>query len=191
MLSMSGKVFHDYYESLQVSPNADADTIQRVYRSLAQRYHPDHPETGDAETFRALTEAYHCLTDPECRAAYDVEHRQHRRLTWRIFDQSNSTQGVEAERRKRQGVLGLLYRKRVMDADQPSLTIKEMEDLLGTPREHLEFALWYLREAQCLQRTDNARYSITLKGIEVAEEAISARPEVAPAAFLTAASRVA
>ena len=32
--------FVDHYEVLQISPNADAETVQRVYRMLAQRYHP-------------------------------------------------------------------------------------------------------------------------------------------------------
>ena len=36
----------DHYEIMQLSPNADADTIQRVYRILAQRYHPDSAGTG-------------------------------------------------------------------------------------------------------------------------------------------------
>ena len=36
----------DHYETMQLSPNADADTIQRVYRILAQRYHPDSAGTG-------------------------------------------------------------------------------------------------------------------------------------------------
>src|SRR4051812_13398865 len=39
--------FVDYYELLQISPNAEPETIHRVYKMLAQRYHPDNPETGD------------------------------------------------------------------------------------------------------------------------------------------------
>lgn len=167
--SMQPSALPDYYELLQLSPTAELDTVHRVYRILAQRYHPDNSETGDVEMFRAVTEAYQVLSDPERRAAYDVQHREHRRLSWRIFDQSNSTQGVEAERRKRQGVLSLLYRKRIMQPDQPSMTLKEFEDLLGVPREHLEFTLWYLKESQHVQRTDNGRHFITLKGVDAAE----------------------
>ena len=62
----------DYYETLQISPNADADTIQRVFRLLAQRYHPDNKETGDADRFRAMHEAYSILSVPERRAQYDL-----------------------------------------------------------------------------------------------------------------------
>jgi len=56
--------FNDYYEVLQVSPNAQQETIQRVYRMLAQHYHPDNTETGDAETFNDVLEAYRVLSDP-------------------------------------------------------------------------------------------------------------------------------
>jgi curved DNA-binding protein len=166
---MQPGVFIDYYETLQISPNADPDTIHRVYRILAQRYHPDNQESGNSENFRNLSDAYHALSDPELRAAYDVKHREERRLTWRIFDQSNSTQGIEAERAKRQGLLSLLYRKRAAQPDQPFVTLKEFEDLLGVPREHLDFTLWYLKEGQYVQRTDNGRHSITLKGVDLVE----------------------
>jgi len=42
----------DHYEVLQLSRNADIDTIRRVFHVLAQRYHPDNKETGDEEKFR-------------------------------------------------------------------------------------------------------------------------------------------
>ncbi|HEY3739311.1 MAG TPA: J domain-containing protein, partial [Bryobacteraceae bacterium] len=62
----------DYYELLQLNQKADPDTIHRVYRILAQRYHPDNSETGDVQMFRRLLEAYAVLTDPEKRAVYDL-----------------------------------------------------------------------------------------------------------------------
>src|SRR5262245_40252401 len=135
--------FDDYYELLQISPNADGETIHRVYRILAQRYHPDNADTSDPELFQRLTKAYRVLGEAEQRAAYDVQHRSSCRRTWKIFEQSNSSQGVEAERRKRQGILALLYKKRLADPEQPHLTLREFEDLLGVPKEHLQFAFWY------------------------------------------------
>src|SRR5216683_930903 len=42
----------DHYEVLQVNPKADPETIHRVYRILAQRFHPDNAETGSSEIFR-------------------------------------------------------------------------------------------------------------------------------------------
>ena len=37
----------DYYEILQISPNAEPETVHRVFRLLAQRCHPDNAETGN------------------------------------------------------------------------------------------------------------------------------------------------
>jgi molecular chaperone DnaJ len=65
---MSDGLAQDHYDTLQVSANADLDTIHRVYRILAQRFHPDNRDTGSAERFRALSEAYEVLGNPERRA---------------------------------------------------------------------------------------------------------------------------
>ena len=72
-------MFVDYYEVLQVSPNADVETIRRIYRLQARRFHPDNLETGDAETFKKVSAAYEILSDPKRRELYDQEHRQARR----------------------------------------------------------------------------------------------------------------
>jgi hypothetical protein len=65
----------DCYEVMQLSPNADAETISRVYRMLAFRYHPDNLETGNSEMFLRLSEAHEILSDPEKRARYDAAQR--------------------------------------------------------------------------------------------------------------------
>src|SRR5712671_7039169 len=57
-------MFVDHYEVLQISPNADLETIRRVYRIQAQRFHPDNLDTGNAETFRRISDAYEVLIDP-------------------------------------------------------------------------------------------------------------------------------
>lgn len=181
--------FADLYELLQISPNADSETIHRIYRILAQRYHPDNQATGNLELFQTLTEAYHTLAEPEKRAAYDVQHREARRVTWKIFDQTTASLGVDGERRKRDGILALLYRKRVAQPEAAFLNLREMEELLGVPKEHMEFAIWYLRESQLIQRSDNGRFTITLKGVDVAEEALDRKG--GPMTMLPAASRVA
>ena len=54
----------NYYDLLQINPRAEIETIERVYRIMAARYHPDNQQTGDAERFRLLTEAYQMLRDP-------------------------------------------------------------------------------------------------------------------------------
>jgi len=159
----------DYYEVLQISPNADPDMIHRVYRLLAQRYHPDNGDSGDESAFRAVTEAYKTLSDPEKRAAYDVHLHSYRQVRWRIFDQPEAAAGKLAEKAKRRGILDLLYTARRNQPAQPTMTLLELEDLLGCPREHLEFSLWYLKENGLIARTDNGRYSATAKGVDWAE----------------------
>lgn len=63
----------DFYELLEVERTADDRTIKSSYRKLAMRYHPDkNPGCGDSEAkFKAISEAYDCLKDPQKRAAYD------------------------------------------------------------------------------------------------------------------------
>ena len=61
----------NYYDLLQINPRAELEAIERVYRILSARYHPSNLETGNAERFRLLTEAYEVLRDPVRRANYD------------------------------------------------------------------------------------------------------------------------
>jgi hypothetical protein len=163
----------DYYDLLQVSAKADPDTIHRVFRIMAQRYHPDNADTGNAEMFRTVTAAYRVLSDPEQRAAYDVRRKSFHDVRRRIFDDANSSCGIEAEKRKRAGLLSVLYTRRVHNCEQPAMSLREMEDLLGCPKEHLEFSLWYLKERGFVIRADNARFAITAAGVEEAEKAVA------------------
>ena len=160
----------DYYEVLQVSPNADYDTIHKVFRALAQRFHPDNPQTGDEAWFKVLVRAYETLSDVQRRASYDARRPAEQKARWKIFENAEAAKGIEAERRKRQSLLSLLYVRRASDSVTPSMTLHELEQLLGCPREHLEFALWFLKENAWVVRFDNGRYSITAKGVERAED---------------------
>ena len=164
----------DFYEVLQVNPKADLDTIHRVYRILAQRYHPDHAETGNASTFRWLTQAYKTLGEPESRAAYDVQRAAEQRYRVKIFSKPADAEGIEGERRKREGILRALYTQRMNAPDHSWLNIPQLEELLGVPREHLEFPLWYLREHQLVQRSDSGRFVITATGVDRAESLVPA-----------------
>ncbi len=166
----SGEAVPDYYELLQISPNADPDMIHRVYRLLAQRYHPDNTDTGDEIAFRAITDAYKVLSEPEKRAAYDVNLHAYRQVRWRIFDQRQASIGKLAERSKRKGIVDLLYTKRSNEPEKPSMNLHELEDLLGCPREHLEFSLWYLKENGLVTRMDNGRFAVSAKGVDWAEQ---------------------
>ncbi|WP_158847840.1 DnaJ C-terminal domain-containing protein [Saccharothrix deserti] len=63
----------DFYEALGVSRDAGQDEIQRAYRKLARRYHPDmNSDPGAEARFREISEAYQVLSDPELRRRYDT-----------------------------------------------------------------------------------------------------------------------
>ena len=159
----------DCYEVMQLSPNADADTVQRVYRILAQRYHPDSIETGNKEIFLKLCEAHRILSDPQLRAQYDARYRETKQIHWKIFDRAEAAKGPEAEQRKRQGILELLYAKTAQDPERASMTVFDFEQYLGCPREHLEFAMWYLKGKGFVKRGDNGRYVLTIPGSDQVE----------------------
>jgi curved DNA-binding protein CbpA len=161
-------VLVDYYEVLQISPNADQETVRRVYRIQAQRFHPDNQETGDAGKFRLLADAYEVLGDPGSRASYDAEYRQFGRATRAEFVTPPPPDPKDEPQRRAQ-ILRLLYRRRQSHPDQPSLGLRELQTLLGIPKEHLEFSLWYLKETGYLTRSDSARHTITIKGVELTE----------------------
>jgi curved DNA-binding protein len=62
----------DYYEVLGVGRDAPAEDIQRAYRQLARKYHPDVDRSPGAEDrFKEINEAYHVLSDPQRRQQYD------------------------------------------------------------------------------------------------------------------------
>jgi len=151
----------DYYEDLQISPNADKEMIERVFRILAKRYHPDNTETGDAEKFNVLYKAYQVLSDPEKRAAFDAKYEELRASKWKIVEEASQSEGFENDERIRQGVLSLLYVARRQDALNPGMGIMEFEKLLGCPQHHMEFHIWYLKEKNRIRLTDTGEYAIT------------------------------
>ena len=63
----------DYYESLGVGRDANADDLKNAYRKAAMMYHPDrNPDNAEAEAkFKEINEAYEVLKDDQKRAAYD------------------------------------------------------------------------------------------------------------------------
>ena len=160
----------DYYEILQISPNAEPETIHRVYRLLAQRFHPDNAETGNDARFRQLTEAYEILSDPQRRAKYDVVYSQQRQDRWRLVSGAAQTENdFDAEQLLRLTVLEVLYTRRRMEPEKPGLFSTDLEKLTGRPREHLEFTIWYLIQKKFLGRSDNSLLVISADGVEYLE----------------------
>ena len=167
---MPNDEFIDFYELMQISPNAEAETIQRVFKMLAARHHPDNPETGDAEKFVRLNQAHQILSDPESRAAYDLEYHVRNVEPLSVFEMKEFAAGIDGEHNRRLGILCLLYKHRRTNPDHPGLSILELETMMSFPREHLMFTLWYLKEQEMLKQDDQTNFVITGKGVDYVEE---------------------
>jgi curved DNA-binding protein len=64
--------YKDYYGALKVKKDASQDDIQKAYRKLARKFHPDVNKSPDSERrFKEIGEAYEVLKDPEKRQKYD------------------------------------------------------------------------------------------------------------------------
>jgi hypothetical protein len=57
-----------------------------------------------------------------------------------------------------------------MDPQSPAIYSTELESLLGRPREHLEFTVWYLIARKFLTRDDHSRLQITADGVDYLEQ---------------------
>jgi curved DNA-binding protein CbpA len=167
---MSESGFVDYYELLQISPNAEPETVHRVYKMLAQRYHPDNPETGDTERFVLLNQAFDTLSNAELRSSYDSLYQEHRAKPIELFETKDFTIGVDGEANRRMGILCLLYTRRRSDPDDPGISLLEFESIMSFPREHLLFTMWYLKERNFLQMDHSSDYVITGDGVDYVEE---------------------
>lgn len=162
--------FTDYYELLQISPNAEIETIQRVYKMLAARHHPDNTETGDLDKFLALKRAYETLSNPGLRAEYDALYQQRNTEPIELFELKEFSLGVEGETNRRMGILCLLYNRRRSNPEDPGLSLLEFESMMSVPREHLMFTMWYLREHNCVRQDEASDYVITGEGVDYVEK---------------------
>ncbi len=159
----------NYYDLLQINPGAEPETIQRVYKIFAARYHPDNQSTGDAERFKLFTEAYKTLSNPESRAAYDETLAQNQPTALPIFQTREFTDGFDAEAKIRVGILCLLYARRRANPDLAALSMLDLEHLMDFPREHLRFAIWFLRSKRYIVQDDRSSFQVTAEGVEYLE----------------------
>ncbi|MGA2738390.1 MAG: DnaJ domain-containing protein [Bryobacteraceae bacterium] len=159
----------DFYEVLQVSQNAEPETIHRVYRIMAARFHPDNPQTGDSERFMLLNDAYEVLSDAEKRAVYDAARRVGECQALPAFELKEFVDGIEGEQNRRLGILCLLYNRRRSDMEHPGLSLLDLERLMSFPREYIAFAVWYLKDRGFVLIGDNSDYVLTSAGADHVE----------------------
>jgi len=155
----------DLYETLEVSPNASQETIERMYRYLAQRYHPDR-DTGDENRFDEVSHAYRTLKEPKSRAAYDTFHKTNLDYHWSLVEEAGDSDNFANDSILQERLLSVLYTKRKRDPHEPGLGPVQLGRLIGCPHEMLEFHLWYLRDKGWIMRTDTGSLAITADGVD-------------------------
>jgi curved DNA-binding protein len=160
----------DYYEFLQISPKADADTIHRVFRFQAARLHPDNPDTGDSEKFFLLKQAYDVLSNPERRAEYDAARGNGLSEPVPLSSMVDFMDDIEGEMNRRLAVLAVLYFQRRANPYEPEVSLLDIERRMGFPRDYLEFTAWYLRNKGYITRADNSDFTLTAEGVDFVEK---------------------
>jgi len=165
-MGVAEETFVDYYEMLRVSPGAELESIQRVHRALAARYHPDNKETGNLERFLKVNEAFKVLSDPEKRKEFDASYKTKKENPIPVFLTKEFTEGVDGEVNRRIGLLCLLYTQRRINQILPALSVLEIEQAMFIPREHLQFTIWYLKSKRYVAQDDRSSLMITAEGID-------------------------
>src|ERR1700678_51931 len=160
----------DYYELLEISPQATPETIHRVYRFMAARYHPDIVGTGNLEKFTQLTSAHKVLSDSERRSEYDAQRATHQPTiqnpmsgTIDFMDQA------KGDLNRRLAVLAILYYRRRMYPNSPEVSLHEIERRMGFPRDYLDFTTWYLAKKKYITKADNSDFTLTIEGVDFIE----------------------
>jgi hypothetical protein len=69
----------------------------------------------------------------------------------------------------RERLLLLFYVQRRRSMRQPGMGDMQLARLVGTPPEHLEFHLWYLKEKGWIERTETGLYAVTAEGVDQVE----------------------
>lgn len=177
--------FVDYYETLESSCNASFETIERTFRFLAKRFHPDTVEGGDRQRFSEIVEAYETLRDPEKRAEFDARREGQ-------LDEQNSIMReaghASSDTRDRHRLLTLFYAQRRRDYKNPGIGASTLEELMGLSTEVLEFHLWFFREKGWINREDSGTLSISAAGVDKIEATVEKQEERAAIMRITAAS---
>lgn len=167
-LRQDHRVFEpDYYERLQLSPNADLETIQKVYTALAVRYHPENPATGDQEIFERLVEAYLVLSDREARASYDCWFRLYRQLQMSAFESEDPSKAPHCAWEQRLRILQYLLEDKLFNPSRSGVACQELAEGLALEPELLEFHLWYLSERELILRLKDGSITINEKGAQL------------------------
>ena len=174
---MSSNEFVDFYDLLQLSSNADSETIERIFRHLAKKLHPDHSDQTNNDRFIKIVEAHQVLSDPVARAGYDVMYQDYWNRKWKLASVASDMSEMGDDKLTRERLLSLLYVQRRRNMLSPGLGEYEIARLLTTPLELVEFHLWYVKSKGWVERLETGHLAITALGVDQAEQSRHLNPD--------------
>jgi curved DNA-binding protein CbpA len=170
MSSGAAGKFQDHYVLLGVETNADSETIHAAYSKLAQKYHPNTPDTGNKEKFEALNQAYEVLSDPGLRASFDTVKGVDHESGNPKFTGAEFFDALEQAAALRSAILCILYDRRRTKNLRPSLSLRHLEGMLHATIDELNFALWYIKQRGFAVNDDKSSMAITVDGMDYLEK---------------------
>ncbi len=102
----------NYYDLLEISPNASLEIIKVAYKAQSKKYHPDNQDSGNEEMMKKLNEAYDILTDPLKKAEYDkkIKKSKNAKISNETYEKNeDTTTAVEEKPSLLVGILGVIY----------------------------------------------------------------------------------
>jgi curved DNA-binding protein len=169
---------HNFYKLLQVDVDAHPTVIRYAYRFLAAQYHPDNAESGDAEKFRLVSEAYRTLSDRGRRQAYDLQagiqsQQQPQAAAGQAAKPDIPKMSLSfSEVELRLAVLQVLLEARRKRPQTGGASAKMLMDCLNCNMQDIEWTLWYLREKGHITRTE-AAFMISVAGVDYLVDVLS------------------
>ncbi|PWT99506.1 MAG: hypothetical protein C5B53_05325 [Candidatus Melainabacteria bacterium] len=176
-----------FYELLQVDRDAHPTIIRYAYRFLAAMYHPDNAETGNADKFRIISEAWKTLSDDGKRQAYDMQlgakeqskaggmptQAKPSQFGRESLPQNFKTTLTWNEVELRLAILQVLLAARKQRPQTGGASGKMLLDVLNIDSiMEIEFALWYLREKGHIEMGERV-FMITAQGVDYLTDALS------------------
>jgi curved DNA-binding protein CbpA len=158
--------FVNYYDLLEIGPDSSTETVERAFRELARRYHPDNQETGDRDRFDEILAAHSVLRDSAKRAQYDLKYQQCLRSRSKPAEEVADGEDIGLDVDIQNKMLEMLYVRRRTNARNPGIGNAELARLAGCPLDHMEFHIWYLKEKGWIKKGDDGLFAITIDGVD-------------------------
>lgn len=158
---MPNSTTQNHYDTLEVSQNASQDAIERMFRYLATKHHPD--TGGDKAQFNQLVAAFEILRSADSRAEYDRGIQRETKEISRLVENSKQA-GPDAAIRHE--LLCLFYARRREQGASPALGQVAIERALDLSEHVIEFHLWYFREKGWITRWEAGGFTITAEGVD-------------------------